>query len=753
MTSLAKSIEDSFAERQAEALVALLESFQPRTALKPHVMKLKALVKELELGDELPDVLTSATSSETTVQENHKDDDIIEATPIDEPEAEPEVQPEDKREGGVENETESETVSGPLPEPVVIEDEKTDADDKASATDVDSNDKADANNNDDQSDTNSNASELCELKPSLSYGSHQTMDSTTVIRSETFYLDTGSINTQFLLGKCMNKVSSPSATRRPGNENLSPNKPPTPMKSSSMALLEESESLLSEGSKSKILPQTSSQSGDKCQDASRSLDEKDESSKAIEKVFENSSILARILEFDGCLAAYYKNYDLIKGYKTPHIRLRNKSRFERRHGSNQLAFVNRKFHALITGSKGLDQWKIQAQEQTEIWRKMSRQIMTKSLKTKPDSGGPTPLAKIFAIVIRNDAIEFEYLLSVHVASIQQGTSAKNDNGGDIFGKALTEYVKGGEEKSAAARNMGLPQGHPFLKCIHCWNAKEFYYTTLLAELAYNAVIHNSLDVLRVLSSRHNTLYSTDFGPTGEQNLLGEIVAYVCSQPCCTMENSQGIRTLMVNQRFDHDELHAIQRGSFGNSLHLAAAKGDRELVEALLDVGCDPCVRCDRRALQDNNMNSSVNGHLNGHSNNRNNGGRESMRYPEDWARIRGHNRVVRLLTRRRKQLQQQRQLVRTVLSETTAESTIQHDDSHTADYDSITANDTVTADYDSDSSCSSDYDSEYDSDDDTFEEGPTYDEDDSSSYDSDDETCLYNIDSYNYDRQPRGRN
>mmetsp|Transcript_79 Transcript_79/g.190 ORF Transcript_79/g.190 Transcript_79/m.190 type:complete len:741 (+) Transcript_79:94-2316(+) len=739
MASPAKTIEDSFAERQAEALVTLLESFQPRKALKPHVAKLKALVKDLEFDEQhVPEVLTSATSSETTLQDNHKDDGSIEAIRIKEPEDEEQTQ------------TISESVHGAaaaseqLPDPIVSTDEENDKGDNNKVAGGGSNDNNFVNNDDDHGDDNSEEPELCELiKPSTSYGSHQSIDSNTVLRSETFYLDTTSINTEMLMEKVSNNIKYLSHARRPGNENLSPNKPPTPMKSSSMNFRAPTESSLSQGSKSRTLPQTSSQYSEKYQDATRFLDDKDENKRTIDRVFGNSSILARILEFDGSLAAYYKNYDLIKGYKSPHIRVRSSSRFQRRHGTNQLAFVNRKFHSLIIGSAGLEEWKVQAQLQIEILRKMSRRIMTKSLNNESRSEGPTPLAKTFAIVIRNDAIEFEYLLSVHVASIQHGTSAKNDNGNDIFGMALSEYVKGGEENNGTNRSMGLPQDHPFLKCIRCWNAKEFYYTTFLAELAFNAVVHGALDVLSVLSSRHNTLYSTAFGPIGEQNLLGEIVAYVCSQPCCTIEISQGIRTLMVNQRFDNDALHAIQQGSYGNSLHLAAAKGDRELVDALLDIGCDPCVRCDRRAMEDKNTNNSVSGHRRGYFEHGDKSERENGCYPEEWARVRGHDRVVRLLTRRRKQLQHQRRLC-TVLSGTTAgSSTIQHDDSNTADYDTVTANDTITADYDSNSSSSSDYDSEYDSEDDSSEERPTYDEDDSSSYDSDDETCLYNNDSY----------
>jgi hypothetical protein len=174
----------------------------------------------------------------------------------------------------------------------------------------------------------------------------------------------------------------------------------------------------------------------------------------------------------------------------------------------------------------------------------------------------------------------------------------------------------------------------------------------LAELAYNAVICGATDVLGVLSSNHNTLYATEFGPTtGRQTLLGEIVAYGCTQPCCFEEIADGIRTLMSNQLVDDQEdLHSNQRGSLGNSLHLAAAKGDRELVNALLDIGYDPSFRCDHRAVlcaEELRQQKGYNGdfHVNDDHNSK-------LLLPEDWARVRGHTRVTRLLEKKRKQLQ-----------------------------------------------------------------------------------------------------
>ena len=536
------------------------------------------------------------------------------------------------------------------------------------------------------------------LKSSQSFSPQNSEGSITVLRNDEADFD-ASVDTKSFQGGSMRirtynmvKLSLP---KRPGNENISPcNKPPTPMKSSSMRLA-------TNQSLTTITPQ--------------------------QEVFGLSSILARILEFDGSLAAYHKNYDLIEGYMNPYRRRRNQIPFKHRPGTNQLAFVNRKFHSLIIGPEGMKEWKKQARQEIQASKRIARKIMANS-SNRFKNENPSPLAKIFAIVIRNDAIEFEYLLSKHVTSVQQGTSITIFNGNDIFGMALKEYVNGeymdddvdNVVTEGDARRMGLPRGHPFLKLVNCWQAREFYCTTLLVELAYNAIVYGAHDVLSVLSSKHNTLFSTVFGRKGGQTLLGAIVAHACSQPSCLEEVSQGIRTLMAKQRYGQEELHANQKGSHGNSLHLAAAKGDRDLVDALLEIGFDPTQRCDERAFSESKGERS-----------------EKLWYPEDWARNRGHKHIVKLLSRRRKQIQQQRRQMHRVLSETTAEGFLGNDentaDYQTLDYETVTANDTLTADY---GSCSCDYDnSDYDSEYDTFEEGPTF--EDKTSY-ADDESTEY---------------
>lgn len=927
------SLGDSISERQAEALVTMIETIQPMMALKPHLERLKAIVRYLETDDlefdeklsvELTHISLSSSSSTETVEEASKSEeetryeDCISTPPTTEPVGESVaktlVQPIIKPiiEHLVEN------ASEPSVE-LVIDDSDAKADstdgnkDNIKCNDTNTHDES----NDENNDGNDNSVSLTELKSSLCVSRSNSQGSTATQRNESFYLSVSTSHSTGLVGES-NKGEPPlSPTRRPNNENLSPNKPPTPMKSASPSkqsqhskydesqrpgnenisphklplspkksaltksprlvslkpertspnklplspknsALTKSPSLASLKLESRTVASPSQQSlnskyrdptqplknenlspnkpsspmtvtstklptraslkspsqsvvvspsqqslnskyqgltlhpenknlslkkppsptnsfsmesprifsfksprqsvaspsqrsqqsqqslGSKYLDSSRFLDDtveqfNSDSSRmeAVTEVFETYSILSHILEFDGSLAARYKNYDLIEGYKYPHRRKRSQSRFKQRTGTNLLAFTNVKFYSLIAGPEGLNEWRDHARMELEARKQIARRVMTNSSRSRSENVSPSPLAKIISIVIRNDAIEFDYLLSKHLSSIQQGTSINNyENGSDIFGMALLEYVDGGEDNfgsgkmGTGAQSMGLPHGHPFLKCIKCWNVKEFYYTTLLAELAYNAVVYGAIDVIRVLSSRHNTLYSTSFGPKGEQNLLTELVAYACEEPCCLEEISQGIRTLMVNQRFNDEELHARQRGSVGNSLHIAAAKGDRELVDALLDIGLDPCIRCDERALMLDKPNDPGSG------------GKydmDNLWHPEDWARIRGHQGVARLLIRRRKQLQQQRQVVRTVLSETTNGSTLQTVD-HTEltdDFETITANDTFTAEYDSNSSCSSEYDSEYDSDDSAFEEGPTFDEDrtfgedDSSEYNS----------------------
>lgn len=448
-------------------------------------------------------------------------------------------------------------------------------------------------------------------------------------------------------------------------------------------------------------------------------DRKPSSSIIVQEAFNETTILAKILEFDGSLASYYKNYNLIQGYKTPsslqlqqqqHRRRRskatsssNKSKHRRVAGvgTSQLAFVNKTFYSLIIGVEGLTVWKKIKRRDIVIKKVYSKEVINNYPRHS------SPLAKLCAVVICNDAIEFEYLLSKHIISIQQGTFINNDSGNDIFGMALTEYVKGDNDDNGTStglrgtegdRNMGIPVGHPFLSFCRCWNAKECDYTTLLAELAYNAVISCALDVVSVLSSRHNTLYSVPFGPTGDQTLLGEIVTYACAQPCCLDEIAEGIRILMSNQRVVdvEEDLHTTQRGSLGNSLHLASAKGDRELVNALLDIGYDPSIRCDDQSslMYDNNKRN-----IERQQKSYMNDGDQELVLPEDWARAHGHTRVARLLQKRREQIQpppppppQQHNFISSIgNSMTTSYSEVIRSDESCSDY-------TSGSDYDSDS-------------------------------------------------------
>jgi hypothetical protein len=143
---------------------------------------------------------------------------------------------------------------------------------------------------------------------------------------------------------------------------------------------------------------------------------------------------------------YHKNHDLIVGYKNP-LRRRRRSRttsrtrsIKHRHtGTKELAFVNKIFYSLIIGSDGLKAWK-QLQKLHTITRK--RKYAREVIENYPTYS--SSLAKLFAVVICDDANEFEYMLSKHVISIQQGTHINNDGGNDVFGMALTEYVKGDE---------------------------------------------------------------------------------------------------------------------------------------------------------------------------------------------------------------------------------------------------------------------------------------------------------------------
>ncbi len=645
---------DSVSDRQAQALVTLLETFQPRSALKPYLMHLKAVVKDLEIVDELPETVPTCSTATSSEYGKCQQNASIEEKPSVET-------------GFIE-----------------------DCDDSEEENDADI------------------IGLMKKLKSSQSFSPQNSIGSTTALHNDDAVYDKYAALDMRIRTFNMSKLS---LTKRPSNdEHVSPtNKPPTPMKSSSMRSPVQQEQCQEHSIANQCIEQTVEQ-----------------------KVFGTPSILARILEFDGSLAAYYKNYDLIEGYKVAYRRRRANIRFKQRLGTNQLAFVNRTFHSLILGPEGLEEWKVIARQEVESCKQIARQLI------KENSGeNPSPLAKLFAIVIQNDATEFEHLLKNYVTSVKQGTSIENQNGSNIFGLALKEYVdgesvqggvenleisvEGGVEsfeirKSGDRRRMGLAEDHPFLNHIKCWRTKECYNTTLLAELGYNAIIFGAHDILKIISSKNNTLFSVAFRSKEGQTLLGTVVAHACTQPACLEHISEGIKILMSKQRYGQGELHSHHKGIHANFLHLAAAKGDYDLVDVLLDVGFDPTRRCDELAL------SNERGEIG-----------EKLWYPEDWARVRGHKAVVKLLSERRKQIKEQRRQIRRVLSESTNEGTV---DYQTADYETLTAHDTLTADYVS-SSCSSYDTKEFDSEDDTFGLGPTFEDntfadDDAFGYDTD---------------------
>jgi hypothetical protein len=580
-------------DRQAEAIITLLETFQPRIALQPYLTQLRRIVIDLEtssLSFPLVESSSSASSSSSVlVEENlhqtlgHHDDGI--------------------------------RVTAHFPHLMRQTDEASQS--KPHHT---TDEKRNSYNNNDIDDGG---------------GDNNTSSRTTSYRTITSAKKNQLVNgCSELLNNILISTSSPT-----NNNDKSKSTPETTTTTTPLSSISSPSHQYWDAVDDRYMHSSSSSSS---------------SSVVFQEVLNESTIVAKILEFDGSLALYYKNYDLIVGYKNP-LRRRRRSRttsitrsFKNRYaGTKELAFVNKTFYSLIIGPDGLKAWQTLQKLHITHKRKYAKEV----IGNYPEYS--SSLAKLFAVVICNDAIEFEYMLSKYIISIQQGTSMNNHGGNDVFGMALTEYVKGDEHTIGGGdRTMGIPIGHPFLRYCSCWNAKECDYTTLLAELAYNAVICGATDVLGVLSSRHNTLYGTEFGPTtGGQTLLGEIVAYACTQPCCLEEIADGIRTLMSNQLVDdHEDLHSNQRGSLGNSLHLAAAKGDRELVNALLDIGYDPSIRCDHRAIlcaEELRQQKGYNGdfHVNGDHNNK-------LWLPEDWARVRGHTRVTRLLEEKRKQLQ-----------------------------------------------------------------------------------------------------
>mmetsp|Transcript_38004 Transcript_38004/g.113502 ORF Transcript_38004/g.113502 Transcript_38004/m.113502 type:complete len:191 (-) Transcript_38004:315-887(-) len=165
-----------------------------------------------------------------------------------------------------------------------------------------------------------------------------------------------------------------------------------------------------------------------------------------------------------------------------------------------------------------------------------------------------------------------------------------------------------------------------------WEPEEM----LLVSLAYSAAMAGATDALKFFRSQ-NGWQRNGFGnvhldqKTG-CSFLHRLVEVACSNPA-KRGIVEGIRATLssCNSRC-LEGYHVRHRGSIGNPLHRAAARGHKPLVEALVSGGLRPSCPV-----------QSGMGFNDGRDR-----GRNKYKLPEHWAQLRGHKEVVEFLRRRR---------------------------------------------------------------------------------------------------------
>jgi cold shock CspA family protein len=335
-----------------------------------------------------------------------------------------------------------------------------------------------------------------------------------------------------------------------------------------------------------------------------------------QQVWNDKTILARILDFDGTLGYFYRNYDVFVGYDRPKPQNRTKL-LTGRPGNRAIPFVNKACYSLTLGEEGLQH--LQASEKSRLERQVA------IAKTTRSDGSVSWLARFYAMAIADEAVSLEAL-------IKKYSKSKESSGG--FGSALNLYY------SDDYFELTLPQGHEFEGCaqtdlveLKMDHEHDNPHLCLIVELAYNAMQVGALRTLEVLKRHFGWgLHCFELDDTGT-DFLSKFVEYACTKPY-VKHHSQCIRTLLRGEAISPENQYHVP-GSAGNLLHLAAAKGDFELVSALLDCGFDPSVKCEQGDcfIQDGDERLEF---------------RKELALPEDWARVRGHTRVEQILKQRR---------------------------------------------------------------------------------------------------------
>jgi len=370
--------------------------------------------------------------------------------------------------------------------------------------------------------------------------------------------------------------------------------------------------------------------------------------KARRSVLSNMALLELILEFDGSLAFYHRYYYWIVGYTCPMPNpssgeipgsftsvseiLRNKP------GTVTNMFVCKSWMSMVAGKDGWDYLKSRSKKFVEEEKKIASEAK--------DDISLSWTARLCAMAIADDddALK-EAFKNENDTSCGIGAAVKEQ-----WHRVVEDTYSDGEEEFYEEYNdcfEPVPPKHPFYPyCFtNCFEDicewSESRSEAFATSIAYAAALTGSTKALKYLDSvAGDNLWRTHFDQKGDGFMMS-LVVYACANPWLD-EPVASIRAILPGRnnfkyRGDESCLHGRHRGGNGNHLHLAAARGHKNLVEALLEGGMNPSSRCTRICSRRNPMTDE-------RIEDARDKGVKKLALPGDWAKIRGHDEVAELL-------------------------------------------------------------------------------------------------------------